>query len=795
MKNLKIIFRRLLSQRLSTSFVLLSFSIAFCCSILVFLFVTDEFAFDKYNTNFNHIYRLKIQSKDKSNISCSFPAVYYDKITNIPGVEKLARIQTFLGERFISVNNTIYTETSFLFADPEILDILKFDFLQGNPKDALAKPFNVIITQSIAKKYFGDESPMGKTINEDYHDFTISGVVKDMPKESHLTMHFMASVSSFNSMNNNMMTKWYITAFNYYFILPEKTDIKGVETQLANSFAEGNGIASDKMEFEMNLEPLGNIHLKSTETRWDNAIKGDINVVYGFILISLLILCIAIANYINVLTADYRRKSKETSIRKVNGAPKHVLITNQIIETFIIFAASMVLATLYTFILLPVINNLSGKSLAIQPSVFLPELALLLISTLISVIYPIAFMNSFKPSDVLKNQVSILKPKIQQRQQWVRGSLVTFQLIIATILIISTIVVNKQLQLVLKTKVGFDKDNTLIVSNPYTEGMDKRYDLFKQKLMSFPSVKSVGITQNAPGGYINNFSPAWLPNQTDQKINIGQITVDHDFLHTVGANFIDGRDFNINISADKNSGMIINQSAVQALKLDHPVGSKIVVQNNAYTPNSELEVIGVIEDMQYFTLKESAKPVMYYIRDWGKQEIAIKLVKGDYSETLKQMKNIWKEIEPVWPFSFQFMDERISANYKSEINMAKIVSSLSGIAIFLSILGILGMIIFTIQQRIKEIGIRKVNGAKVSEILAMLNKDFVKWVAIAFIIATPIAWYAMNKWLESFAYKTDLSWWIFALAGLLALVIALVTVSWQSWKAATRNPVEALRYE
>jgi putative ABC transport system permease protein len=325
--------------------------------------------------------------------------------------------------------------------------------------------------------------------------------------------------------------------------------------------------------------------------------------------------------------------------------------------------------------------------------------------------------------------------------------------------------------------------------------MDKRYDLFKEKLLSLPMVKSVGVTQNAPGGYINNFSSAWIPDQTDQKINIGQITVDHDFLHTVGAIFVDGRDFNINISADKNSGMVINQSAVQALKLDHPVGSKIVVQNNAYTPNNELEVIGVIEDMQYFTLRESAKPVMYYIRDWGKQEITIKLAKGDYSATLKQMKNLWKEIEPVWPFSYQFMDERISANYKSEINMAKIVSSLSGIAIFLSILGILGMIIFTIQQRIKEIGIRKVNGAKVSEILAMLNKDFVKWVAIAFVIATPIAYYAMNKWLENFAYKTELSWWIFALSGMLALGIALLTVSWQSWKAATRNPVEALRYE
>ncbi len=795
MKNLKIIFRRLLNHRLSTSLVLISFSIAFCCTILVFLFVTDEFAFDKYNTNFSHIYRLNIQSKDKSNISCSFPAVYYDKIANVPGVEKFARIQTFLGDKFISINNTVYTETSFLFADPEILDILKFDFLLGNPKEALAEPFNVIITQSIAKKYFGDENPLGEIINEDYQDFIISGVVKDMPKQSHLTMNFLASVSSYNTININLMTKWYITAFNYYFILPENTDIKGVEARLTKGFAEGNGIANDKIEFEMNLEPLSDIHLKSTEIRWDNAIKGDIKTVYGFIVIALLILGIAIANYINALTANYRQKSKETSIRRVHGAQKYIIITDQIFETLILFSASMVLANYFAFMLLPIVNNLSGKSLVLHSIIILPEFVLVLLSTLLSVIYPIVFMNSFKLSDTLKNQINILKPKNQQRQQWVRGSLVTFQLMISTILIISTIVVNKQLQLVLKTKVGFDKENTLIVNNPYTEGMNERYDLFKEKLVSLPMVKSVGVTQNAPGGYINNFSPAWLPNQKDQQINIGQITVDHDFLHTVGANFLDGRNFNINLIADKNSGMIINQSAVQALKLEQSVGSKIVVQNNAFTPNDELEVIGVIEDMQYFTLRESAKPVMYYIRDWGKQDITIKLVKGDYSETLKQVKNLWQEIEPVWPISYQFMDKRISANYKSEINIAKIISCLSGIAIFLSILGILGMIIFTIQQRTKEIGIRKVNGAKISEIIFMLNKDFIKWIVIAFIIATPIAYYAMSKWLENFAYKTELSWWIFALAGILTLGIALVTVSLQSWRASRRNPVEALRYE
>ncbi len=242
-------------------------------------------------------------------------------------------------------------------------------------------------------------------------------------------------------------------------------------------------------------------------------------------------------------------------------------------------------------------------------------------------------------------------------------------------------------------------------------------------------------------------------------------------------------------------GIVINESAVKALNLTNPVGQKVVVQNNAHTPNNEMEIIGVVEDMQYFTLKEASKPVMYFIRDWGKHNIVIRLGEGNYQAALQQIKNSWDEVEPGLPFTYQFMDDRISSNYASEINTAQIITILSGIAVFLSVLGILGMIVFTIQQRIKEIGIRKVNGARIIEILTMLNKDFIKWVTIAFIIATPIAYFAMSKWLENFAYKTNLSWWIFALAGVLALGIALLTVSWQSWRAATRNPVEALRYE
>lgn len=795
MKKIRNIFRHLIRRKLTTSFVLISFTMAFSCCILVYLFVADELSFDKYNANFAHTYRLNLQAKDKSYKSCQFPGVFTEKFTKIPGIEKYARFQTYLGERFISIDNTTYPATSFLFADPEILDILQFDFLMGNPKEALAKPLNVIISQSTAQKYFGDADPMGKIIRQDDQDFTVSAVVKDLPGQSHFSMNFLAPVTSYQITNSDMLTKWYISAFSYYLLIPDEVNKKEIETQLANLFADGNGIDKNNIELEMYLEPLSDIHLKSVGTRWDSAIKGDIQVVYGLSMIALLILGIAIANYINMLTADCRRKAKETSIQRVNGASGYNIIADQVLETTIFLLFAFLLSIVLTFQMMPVVNNLCGKSLSVNWSVLVPGLALLATSIILSATYPIIFLNSIKPVEALKNQINIIKVKSQQKQQWLRGALVTFQLAIATLLIASTIVINNQLQLVMNTKTGFDKENILIVNNPYTEGMNKRYDLFRQKLSNLPMIKSIGVAQNAPGNSINNFSPAWLPDQNDQKTYLGQISVDHDFLQTIGAKFVAGRNFDINVASDKKTGMIINQSAVKALNLIDPIGKRIVIQNNVTPPNNELEVIGVIEDMQYFTLREASKPVMYFIKNWGKSEIAVKLESGDYSATLRQIETIWKEIAPQWPISYQFMDERISLNYKSEISTAKIIAGLSGISIFLSILGILGVILFTIQQRTKEIGIRKVNGARISEVLIMLNKDFVKWVAIAFVIATPVAWYAMHKWLENFAYKTELSLWIFALAGSLALVISLLTVSWQSWKAATKNPVEALRYE
>jgi putative ABC transport system permease protein len=795
MNRLKKIFRQLFNQKLTSSFVLISFTIAFSCCIMVYLFVKDEWMYDRYNTRFDDIYRLNIQEKDQNYISCNFPGVFYDKLNTVPGIEKYARFQTYMGERLISIDQKTFSETSFLFADPEIIDILQFDFLMGNPKEVLNEPFGLVISQTIAQKYFGSDNPIGKTIGLDNYNFTITGVVKDLPKQSHFNMNFLAPISSYQLMNNNMLTKWYISAFNYYLLIPKTANKKEIGIQIADLYAEGNGIEKDKREFDMYIEPLTNIHLRSIGTRWDNALKGDIKVVKSLVIIALLILGIAIANYMNVLTADYRRKAKKIGIQRVNGASGLTIITNQVFETLIFLSFAFIFAIFITRLFLPIVNNLSGKTLSISLSLLVPSAVLLIVSIVLSVIYPITFLNSINPGDALKNQVNLLKIKEQNKHQGVRGALITFQLVIAILLISSTLVINKQLKLVMDLKTGFDKENTLIINNPYTEGMNERYNLFREKLCQIPGVKNVGVAQNAPAGYINNFSPAWLPDHQEQRADLGQISVDPYFLETIGARFTMGRNFDHSVSTDKSTGLIINQSAVKALNLTDPIGKKIVVQNNAEAPNNELEVIGIIEDMQYFTLRESSKPVMYYMRDWGKSQIAIRFAGGDYSSTLKQVEAIWKELAPQYPISYQFMDERISLNYKNDMNTAKIITGLSVISIFLSILGILGVILFTIQQRTKEIGIRKVNGAKVTEILAMLNTDFVKWVFIAFIMATPIAWYAMRQWLQSFAYKTELSWWIFSLAGLLILGIAILTVSFQSWKAATHNPVEALRYE
>ncbi|HKL32405.1 MAG TPA: ABC transporter permease, partial [Tangfeifania sp.] len=772
MKNFKIIFRNLFRKRNSSLYILINFTVAFTCALLIYLFVADEFAFDKHFSNFHKTYRLNIEANDKSNISCNLPGVLHDELEQIPGVEDYARLQTYMGERYITVNNETYLDDKFLFGDPEILQIFDFNFLAGSAQNALDKPFSLILSKSTAEKYFNNAFPLGKIIRMDNHDFTVTAVVEDLPAQTHFDFNFLAPVSSYRKINNNTLTQWYMSAFNYYFLLPGNSDKSEIERLVTNTFAKGNGISPEDREFSMTLEPLADIHLKSVNTRWDNAIKGDIKVVYGFIVVALLILGIAVANYINVLTANYQQKVRENSIRKINGASGFSIIREQLSATFSLLAFSMFIAAGLAFLLLPFVNNLSGKELGLNLSAIPFVGVLLALIVAVSTVYPILFIQSFKISGFRKSQSVILDLKNRKQHLRVRGALVTFQLIIATALIASTLVINKQLQLVMRTKTGFDQENALVIVNPYDEGMNKRYDLFKQKLEAIPLVKKVGVAQNAPAGFINNFTPVWLPGKKDErKADLGQITVDHDFLPAIGAKFAQGKNFDKNILYDGQMGIVINESAVRALNLTNPVGQKVVVQNNAYTPNNEMEIIGVVEDMQYFTLKEASKPVMYFIRDWGKHNIVIRLGEGNYQAALQQIKNSWDEVEPGLPFTYQFMDDRISSNYASEINTAQIITILSGIAVFLSVLGILGMIVFTIQQRIKEIGIRKVNGARIIEILTMLNKDFIKWVTIAFIIATPIAYFAMSKWLENFAYKTNLSWWIFALAGVLALGI------------------------
>jgi putative ABC transport system permease protein len=796
MYKLRIIIRNLLKRKLSTSFTLIGFTIAFCCCILVYLFVADETVFDKYNSNFESVYRLNIRAKDNSFISCNFPGVYYDNLKSVSGGKEFSRFYTARGEVNITIDQQPFLETGFLFSDPALLNILDFEFLIGNPNDALSNPLNVIITKSASEKYFGNENPLGKIIKYDNHDFTVTAVIKDIPKQSHFSLNFLASASSYNIINEGRLTQWHISSFNFYLLLSDSANKSEISNQLSELYCEGHGINSKKREFDIYLEPIGDIHLKSVLTRWDNAIKGDIKIVYGLIVIALLILSIAIVNYVNFLTAEFRRKVKESGIRRINGASRRIMFFEQAFESLLLLLIAITLSTVLSNYLLPIVNGLTDKSLIIGFSIIYPLVALLIFSTLVSLVYPVIFYNSFNPSDAVKNQISLVNNKGQQKQYWVRGSLVTFQLTIATLLIISAIVINRQLQLMVEAKTGFDKENVLTVVNPYSMDMNKRYELFKSELLNLAMVKSVGVAQNNPGESINNYSPIRLPDNTkNESTVIGQITVDHDFLSAIGARFIEGRNFDENISADKKSAIVINQTAVNTYNLDNPVGSKLGKLNNAYTPNGELEIIGVIEDMQYFTLKEEAKPVMYYIRDWGKHNITVRLTEGNYTTTLDQMKSIWNEIAPDYPFSFQFMDDRITSNYKSEINAAKVVSILSVVAIILSILGIFATVVFTMQRRIKEIGIRKINGATIAEIFSMLNADFVKWVGISLVFACPISYLAMNKWLENFAYKTELSWWVFALAGLLVLCIALLTVSWQSWRAATRNPVEALRYE
>jgi putative ABC transport system permease protein len=805
---IKIILRSMLRQKVYSLIKIGGFALGITACVLITLFIIDELGYDKHYVDGERIYRVVLVFNDNGSIlgkNVAFPAPFAKALKDeFPEVEQAGRLNRT--EYFGAGSNEVRCidkvqnnhEEGFAFADQDFLDIFQIPMIYGDPHHALDEPGTIVISKRKADKFFPDENPVGKTliINDDASkQYVIKGVMDNPPVNSHFQSNFLMTLS--NGLYPGEQSNWVSQSYDTYIKLRPGTNMEQlvskfslitrkyyIPTQQQNGYVDAEKL-SDLLRYE--LQPISDIHLKS-EGIQDGLKHGEIRFIWLFAIIAGFILTIACINFINLSTAKSAHKAKEVGFLKTIGAMRSNIVRQFLTESFLFSLISFILGIILAIALLPYFNHLSNKTLAIPWAAWWWILPLILFASgiigILAGLYPSLYLASFKPADVIKGTLSA-----GSKSSRIRSALVIFQFTVSIVLIIGTLIIYRQFGYILNKKIGFEKEQVLLLHG--TKTMGNKISTFKNELLRLPEVKNVTISDYLPiEGTKRDGNALWKEGKSKVDSPVyGQFwRVDHDYIKTMGMNIVEGRDFSIDMPTDSKAA-VINQTLAKELGLTDPIlGKKI--QNTWHT----FEIIGIVQDFNYESLRHNIGGVCLTLGN-SPEIVSVKLNTSDMSGTIRSITGIWNKFSVNQSIRYSFLDEEFAMMYTDVQKMGKIFSTFTFLAIIIACLGLFALSSYMIEKRTKEIGIRKVNGAKTSEAITLLNTDFVKWVIIAFIIAIPIAWLAMHRWLENFAYKTSLNWWIFALAGLLAFGIALLTVSWQSWRAATRNPVEALRYE
>jgi putative ABC transport system permease protein len=768
------------------------------------LYVQNELSYDSFNKKADQIVRVVFRGSiqgEKMKEAMVMPPVAQTFKSEYPEVLEATRLRRY-GYPRVTYGDKTFKENAFAYADSNFFEVFTLPFLKGNPKTALLEPNTIVISESVAKKYFGDEDPIGKILQfKDLNSsFKITGVMRLMPVNSHFHFDLFASMASFpQSREFSWMTSEYYT----YLVLPKGYDYKKLEAKLPADVEKYMGSQLQKAmgmtyaqfrqkgnELGLYLQPLMDIHLHS-DLNLELAPVSDIRYVYIFSVVAIFMLLIACINFMNLSTAGASKRAREVGIRKVLGSLNGQLVRQFLLESLLLTCFAFLLSIILVFWTLPFLNKLSGKNLSfnlLSNPWLLPGLLLFaLVTGLLAGSYPAFFLSSFKPVTVLKGKLASMGKTVS-----LRSGLVVFQFFISIVLIIGTIIVHKQLAFIQNEKLGYNKDQVLIVQESYWLG--KNQEAFKQKLLQDPRVVSISSSGYLPAGntYNNNFM-IYADNNSDQLVKTLRYDVDFNYIQTLGMEMADGRNFSKSFGTDS-LGIIINEETAKAFGWDkNALGHNLTRPDNDGTKLT-YHVIGVVKNFHFRSFHEPISPLVMVLNN-NNENIIVKTNTKDIAGLLNTMKKNWNDLKGEVPFSYTFLDDRFNNSYESEQKIGLILSIFAGVTIFVACLGLFGLATFTAEQRTKEIGIRKVLGATVTSIVSLLSKDFLKLVIIAFIIATPVAWYMMNKWLQDFAYKTNISGWIFLLAAALAVTITILTVSFRAIRAAVVNPVDSLRSE
>ncbi|MCB0551067.1 MAG: ABC transporter permease [Phaeodactylibacter sp.] len=797
--------RNLWKQKYYTLINVLGLALGLACFLFILAYIKDELSYDQYHDKAGRIYRVDFegtvfgQEFELSEVGDPFgPTV----LAEFPEVEQQVRLRdrgTFLVRR----QDNSFREDHVIFADSTFFDVFSFALLKGDPKSVLAEPNTLVITPAVAKKYFAGKDPIGQTLILD-NDYTyrVTGLMEEMPSNTHFHYDMIASLSS---LEESRINQWVSNNFHTYLVLREGADPAAlqakfptlVETYIARQLQQFLGITLEDFykagnQVEYSLLPMTDIHLHSD--KFDElAPNSDIRYVYIFSFIGAFILLLACINFMNLATARSGNRAREVGLRKVVGAQRQQLIGQFLSESVLLSFIALLLAVMLMQLSLPYFNQLSGKQLNLwQADAGWLWGAMVGLSLLVGILagsYPAFFLSAFRPVQVLKGLLN------RGRGGSVfRNALVAFQFAITIGLIVGSMVIYKQLRFIQNKKLGFNKEQVLILNDAYALGNNALP--FKEAVLQLPEVKSATFSGFLPTPSSRSSTSVFLGrNSRPENTHVLQVWwVDHDYINTLDMEMVMGRDFSREHASDSSS-VILNEAAMKVFNLENPLGQEI---SRLDGDNGEIlltyKVIGVVKDFHFASLRDKIEPLMLVIGN-SPGHLAMKVETTDISKLRPALLREWEHFAPNQPFDFDFMDDDFNAMYDSEVRIGRIVSLFTFLAVFIACLGLLGLAAYTAERRTKEIGIRKVLGAPAQSLFLLLAKEFTRWVIVASFIALPVAYLAMQNWLQGFEYRVQIDGGTLFLASFTALLAALLTVSYHALRAVSRNPVEALRYE
>jgi predicted permease len=786
--HIKVAFRNILSNKAFSSINILGLALGLACSLLISLWVNDERSIDKFNTNSKQIYSVyeRLYSAGEVQAGHYTPGILAEEIKRtLPAVQyTCSSFEPML--RSFKTNNKALKQTG-TFASADFFKIFSYELILGNKESCLTTPDAITISENMAIAFFGNaQKAIGQTIRlENRKDFRVSGIFKNLPKNASTKFDYVINWQAAID-DNDKIKDWGNSGFSTYIQLKKGINVDSFEKQIINLLHKYTP-RSDNYHVELGIQRFEDMYLHSRFNEKGQIEGGRIEYVQLFSIVALVILIIACINFANLATARSVKRAKEIGVRKVIGARQSSLIGQFLSEAFLVVLISMIIALTLVALLLPAFNILTQKQVLfpfLYPIFWLSVFGLTLAMALLAGFYPALVLSSLKPVKVLKGM-----SKISGGHATFRKGLVVFQFVLSIVLISGTIIVSKQVDYIQTKNLGFERDNLLYI--PKEGNLKSKFNLFKEQALKIPGVEAISYTRHEPTNITSGTSNLdWEGKNPNVEPIFSHAGIGEDFAKTMNIEVLDGRDFSKEFPTDT-SGYILNETAVKLIGYKNPVGRTFTYDGR------KAPIVGLVQDFHFTSLHDRIQPMVFWFGEKKKfnGNVLVRLQAGRTQQALAGLEKLIKEFNPDFPFTYKFADESYHNLYKSEWIVGSLSKVFAVLAIFISCLGLLGLAMFTTGQRTKEIGIRKVLGASAAAIVQLLSKDFLALVFIAILIASPIAWLTMNNWLQGFAYRVDIQWWMLALAGGMAIIIALVTVSFQAVKAALANPVKSLRAE